>query len=61
MWEMKDECFYKFFDVFSEENFFLEYEYDFGVSWEYVIKFEGGLLENLDCEYFMCVDGKGVN
>lgn len=59
--EMKDERVYKLSDVFSEENPFLEYEYDFGACWEHVIKFEGVIEENADCEYPMCVDGKGAN
>lgn len=61
MGETKDERVYKLSDVFSEENPFLEYEYDFGASWEHVIKFEGVIEENADCEYPMCVDGKGAN
>lgn len=61
MRDMKDERLYKLSDVFSEENPFLEYEYDFGACWEHVIKFEGGSPENIDCEYPMCVDGKGAN
>ena len=61
MQDMKDERVYKLSDIFSEENPFLEYEYDFGASWEHVIKFEGGAPENIDCEYPTCVDGKGAN
>lgn len=59
--ETKDERIYKLSDVFSEENPFLEYEYDFGACWEHVIKFEGVTEENPDFEYPMCVEGKGAN
>lgn len=59
--ETKDERVYRLCDIFSEENPFLEYEYDFGACWEHVIKYEGVIEENADCEYPMCVDGKGAN
>ena len=49
-------------DVFNEENRCLEYEYDFGASWNHVIQFEGQEEDiSKNGEFPSCVDGRGAN
>ena len=53
---------YKLHDVFNEENRCLEYEYDFGASWNHVIQFEGQEEDtSKNGEFPSCVDGRGAN
>lgn len=57
-----DERVYKLHDVFNEENRCLEYEYDFGASWNHVIQFEGQEEDiSKNGEFPSCVDGRGAN
>lgn len=60
--QVRGELVYKLYDVFNEENRYLEYEYDFGASWNHVIEFEGEEKDaSKNGEFPSCVDGRGAN
>lgn len=45
-------------DYFNMENRFMEYEYDFGDSWEHVVEFEDAVTKDEKARYPRCIGGE---